>query len=107
MNKWALWGRLPSARTLAIVPPFVWLGLVLLLPFLLVLKISFADLKFGIPPYTALAQIKDQALTISLILRGYALLFSDSFHIATYLLSSIMALITTLSFIVIGYLSTS
>ncbi|HLU14287.1 MAG TPA: ABC transporter permease subunit [Burkholderiaceae bacterium] len=103
MNKWALWGRLPSARTLAIVPPFVWLGLVLLLPFLLVLKISFADLKFGIPPYTALAQIKDQALTISLNLRGYALLFSDSLYIATYLNSVKMALITTLCCIVIGY----
>jgi len=40
--------RLPAMRKLAIVPPFAWLALFLLVPFLLVLKISFADLRFGI-----------------------------------------------------------
>src|SRR5690554_1085091 len=95
--------RLPSARALAIIPPFLWLALVLLLPFLLVLKISFADLKFGIPPYTALTQLQDQTLTIALNLRGYALLFSDSLYIATYLNSVKMALVTTVWCILIGY----
>ncbi|KAG1082580.1 hypothetical protein G6F40_015068 [Rhizopus arrhizus] len=52
---------LPSGRALAVVPPFAWLVLFLLLPFLLVLKISFAEVTFGIPPYTALAEFKDEA----------------------------------------------
>ena len=103
MNKWYLSRRLPSGRMLAIVPPFLWLALVLLLPFLLVLKISFADLKFGIPPYTALTQLQDQTLTIALNLRGYALLFSDSLYLATYLNSVKMALVTTVCCILIGY----
>ena len=103
MMKWSLMRGLPSSRILAIVPPFLWLSLVLLLPFLLVLKISFADLKFGVPPYTALAQIHDQTLTIALNLRGYALLFSDSLYIATYLNSVKMALLTTVVCILIGY----
>jgi putrescine transport system permease protein len=94
---------LPSRRTLAIVPPFVWLGLFLLLPFLLVLKISFAELKFGIPPYTPLAALKDEVLTLSLSLRGYALLFSDSLYIATYLNSVKMAAVTTVCCALIGY----
>src|SRR5699024_10380546 len=95
MKKWIPSRRVPNARVLAIAPPFVWLALVLLLPFLLVLKISFADLKFGVPPYTALAQLQDQALTLVLNLRGYASLFSDSLYIATYLNSVKMALVTT------------
>lgn len=103
MIKWSLARWLPSSRVLAIVPPFLWLSLVLLLPFLLVLKISFADLKFGVPPYTALAQIQDQTMTIALNLRGYALLFSDSLYIATYLNSVKMALVTTVVCILIGY----
>lgn len=103
MNKWFQSSRLPSGRALAIVPPFLWLSLVLLLPFLLVLKISFADLKFGVPPYTTLAQLQDQTLTIALNLRGYALLFSDSLYIATYLNSVKMALITTVCCMLIGY----
>lgn len=103
MRKWIPSRRVPNVRALVIVPPFVWLALVLLLPFLLVLKISFADLKFGVPPYTALTQLQDQTLTLALNLRGYALLFSDSLYIATYLNSVKMALVTTLCCILIGY----
>jgi putrescine transport system permease protein len=94
---------LPASRTLAIVPPFAWLALFLLLPFLLVLKISFADLQFGIPPYTPLLAFKDEALSFSLHLRGYALLFTDSLYLATYLSSVKIAAISTLCCILIGY----
>lgn len=91
------------ADVISIAPPFVWLVLFLLVPFLLVLKISFADLKFGVPPYTALAQWKDQALSLTLHLRGYALLLTDSLYVATYINSLRMAAITTLVCILIGY----
>lgn len=97
------WHNLPTRRLLAIGPPFLWLGLFLLVPFLLVLKISFADLQFGVPPYTALTQLKDETLTLALSLRGYALLFSDSLYIATYLNSVKMAALTTLCCALIGY----
>ena len=92
-----------ALRRLAIVPPFIWLALFLLVPFLLVLKISFADLEFGVPPYTPLAQLKDETLTLMLSLRGYTLLFTDSLYIATYLSSVKMALITTVCCVLIGY----
>lgn len=92
-----------ALRRLAIVPPFIWLALFLLVPFLLVLKISFADLEFGVPPYTPLAQLKDETLTLMLSLRGYILLFTDSLYIATYLSSVKMALITTVCCVLIGY----
>lgn len=97
------WRAWPTRRWFTIMPPFLWLALFLLLPFLLVLKISFADLRFGIPPYTPLAELKEQTLTLALSLRGYALLFSDSLYIATYLNSVKMAGITTLCCILIGY----
>jgi putrescine transport system permease protein len=97
------WRARPGRRWLAIAPPFAWLTLFLLLPFLLVFKISFADLKFGIPPYTPLVEIKDQVLNIALSLRGYALLFTDSLYIATYLNSVKMAAITTVCCALIGY----
>ena len=80
----------------AIAPPYVWLVIFLLLPFFLVLKISLADLKFGIPPYTSLVSFKDQVLDLTVHLRGYILLFSDSLYIDTYLNSLKIAAITTL-----------
>jgi putrescine transport system permease protein len=94
---------LPSGRTLAILPPFAWLALFLLVPFLLVLKISLADLQFGVPPYTPLLELKDQALNFSVHLRGYALLFTDSLYLATYLSSVKIAAISTLCCVLIGY----
>ncbi len=99
----ALRDWMPSNRTLAVAPPFLWLALFLLVPFLLVLKISFAELQFGIPPYTALAEFKDEAIQLSLHLRGYILLFTDSLYLATYLNSLKMAAITTVCCVLIGY----
>jgi len=99
----ALRNWMPSNRTLAVAPPFLWLALFLLVPFLLVLKISFAELQFGIPPYTALAEFKDEAIQFSLHLRGYILLFTDSLYLATYLSSLKMAAVTTVCCVLIGY----
>lgn len=93
----------PSGRTWVIAIPFIWLVLFLFVPFLLVFKISFADLQFGIPPYTPLAEIQDETLSLSLHLRGYALLISDNLYLATYLSSVKMAAVTTLWCVVIGY----
>ncbi|MCB5364847.1 ABC transporter permease subunit [Pusillimonas sp. CC-YST705] len=88
---------------LAIVPPFAWLAIFLLVPFLLVLKISFSDVQFGIPPYTALFGLEDQALSLTLHLRTYAQLFTDSLYLVTYLSSLKMAAVTTLCCMLIGY----
>jgi putrescine transport system permease protein len=95
--------RLKQSGFWAVAPPFAWLIFCLLVPFLLVIKISFADLNFGIPPYTALVDLSEDVLTFSVHLRGYALLFSDSLYLMTYLSSIKMAAITTLCCIVIGY----
>jgi len=94
---------LKKADLVAIVPPFVWLVLFLLIPFLLVFKISFADLKFGVPPYTSLTQWEDETLSLTLHLRGYLLLLSDSLYLSTYVNSLKMAAITTVVCILIGY----
>lgn len=97
--------RLARLRSdaITIAPPFVWLVLFLLVPFILVFKISFADLKFGVPPYTSLTEWKDEALSLTLHLRGYLLLLSDSLYVSTYINSLRMAGITTLVCILIGY----
>lgn len=100
----SVWRRVrPSASQLAISIPYVWLIAFLLIPFLLVLKISFADLQFGIPPYTPLAALQDETLSLALHLRGYILLFTDSLYLATYLNSVKMALVTTVCCALIGY----
>ena len=93
----------PSGRTLVISGPFVWLLLFFLVPFILVLKISFADQQLGIPPYTELAAFKDGVVNITLQLGHYAFLVTDSLYFATYVNSVKVAAITTLLCLLIGY----
>ena len=97
------WRLPPLSGMGAVLPPYAWLVLFLLVPFVLVFKISLADLKFGIPPYTSLTEVKDEAIHFTLHLRGYFLLFSDSLYITTYISSLKMAAVTTLWCILIGY----
>lgn len=72
----------PSGRSTVIGVPFVWLAVFFALPFVLVLKISFADQMMSIPPYTALMSVKDGMVHFALQLGHYAFLLQDSLYIA-------------------------
>lgn len=99
----ALFSWLPTRERLSIVPPYAWLILTLLVPFLIVLKISFAESIFGQPPYSQLLEYKDSVLHFALYLESYITLFSDTLFVEAYLRSIKMAAITTLFCILIGY----
>ncbi|KVE37705.1 ABC transporter permease subunit [Burkholderia sp. TSV86] len=92
-----------TGRTAVIAGPFFWLVLFFLVPFVLVVKISFAELQLGIPPYTELTSVQDGVLHIALNLKHYAFLFSDSLYFATYVNSVVVAAVTTLLCLLLGY----
>jgi putrescine transport system permease protein len=92
-----------TGRTAVVAGPFVWLLLFFLVPFLLVVKISFADLQLGIPPYTELTTFKEGVVHIALDLSHYAFLLSDSLYFATYVNSVVVAAISTLLCLLLGY----
>ena len=98
-----LFSWLPTRERLSIVPPYAWLILTLLVPFLIVLKISFAESIFGQPPYSQLLEYKNGVLRIALYLESYITLFTDSLFVDAYLRSIRMAAVTTLFCILIGY----
>ncbi|MEM5439856.1 ABC transporter permease subunit [Paraburkholderia diazotrophica] len=92
-----------TGRTAVVAGPFVWLLLFFLVPFLLVVKISFADLQLGIPPYTELTTFKDGVVHVALDLSHYAFLLTDSLYFATYVNSVVVAAISTLLCLLLGY----
>ncbi|BCF88269.1 MULTISPECIES: ABC transporter permease subunit [Paraburkholderia] len=92
-----------TGRTAVVAGPFIWLLLFFLVPFLLVVKISFADLQLGIPPYTELTSFKDGVVHIALDLSHYAFLLQDSLYFATYVNSVVVAGISTLLCLLLGY----
>lgn len=93
----------PSGRTLVIAAPFLWLVLFFAVPFVLVLKISFANAQLSVPPYTDLVLIKDGVVNFAFQLGHYLFLLQDSLYAATYLSSLKMAAISTVFCLLIGY----
>ncbi|WP_462384475.1 ABC transporter permease subunit [Pseudomonas sp. Marseille-QA0892] len=95
--------RLFDGRRLVIGIPFAWLFLFFLLPFFIVLKISFSEAAVAIPPYTDIFTWADQQLTVVLNLGNYLFLTEDDLYLYAYLGSLKIALISTLLCLFIGY----
>ncbi|SEJ63640.1 MULTISPECIES: ABC transporter permease subunit [unclassified Pseudomonas] len=93
----------PNGRQAVIGVPFLWLFLFFALPFLIVIKISFAEADVAIPPYTEIFTYAEQKLDIVLNFANYALLTGDDLYISAYLGSLKMAFFSTLLCLLIGY----
>lgn len=95
--------RLFDGRRLVIGIPFIWLFLFFLLPFFIVLKISFSEAAVAIPPYTDIFTWADEQLTVVLNLGNYLFLTEDDLYLYAYLGSLKIAFISTLLCLLIGY----
>jgi putrescine transport system permease protein len=94
---------IPNGRQMVIGVPFLWLFLFFALPFLIVIKISFAEADVAIPPYTEIFTYAEQKLDVVLNFANYALLTGDDLYISAYLGSLKMAFFSTLLCLLIGY----
>ncbi|WP_178091839.1 ABC transporter permease subunit [Pseudomonas sp. 8AS] len=94
---------MPRGRHAVIGVPFLWLFMFFLLPFFIVLKISFAEADVAIPPYTEVWTWAENQLSLVLNLGNYIFLTEDELYVAAYLGSLKMATISTLLCLLIGY----
>ncbi|HZX16364.1 MAG TPA: ABC transporter permease subunit [Pseudomonas sp.] len=94
---------MPTGRHLVIGVPFLWLFLFFMLPFFIVLKISFAEADVAIPPYTDVYTWVENKFTLVLNLGNYIFLSEDALYLAAYMGSLKMATISTLLCLVIGF----
>jgi len=98
------WRRLvPSGRTLVIAVPFGFLLLFFMLPFAVVMKISVATSRMGVPPYADLVQADGQKLALHLDFSSYVSVLTDSFYFSSYVNSLRVAFFTTLGCLLVGY----
>ena len=89
---------------LAVLVPYAWLLLFFLTPFLIILKISFAEPVVAQPPFTALLEWGAQGLAgIRATFENYLFLFKDDYYGIIYLASLKMAAIGTLLCLLLGY----
>ena len=93
-----------SGRRLVIAVPCVWLLLFFLVPFLIVLKISFAHTRLGVPPYTPLWEWTSQhTLHLSVTAANYLFLARESLYLEAFLSSIKVAFISTCCCLLVAY----
>ncbi|MBM6551450.1 ABC transporter permease subunit [Marinomonas ostreistagni] len=83
--------------------PMIWLLLFFALPFLIVIKIAFAESALAIPPYTELVTMAGDALDLHLYFGNFSFIAEDSLYLNAYLNSIKMAAISTALCLLIGY----
>lgn len=84
--------------------PYGWHILFFLIPFLIVLKISFSENVVGIPPYSDLVSwFEGDVLQLRLNLGNYLYLGEDTLYLSAYLESIRLSGLATLISLIIGY----
>ena len=103
MMRW-LQRWVPSGRTLVTSVPYLWLLLFFLIPFVIVLKISFSSSQIAMPPYVPLFHwASEKVLQVQLNLGNFLFLVEDNLYIKAYLNSIKVAAVSTLLCLLIGY----
>jgi putrescine transport system permease protein len=105
-SRWSqLLQRKGAGQRLVIAVPWLWLLLFFLVPFLIVLKISFSEAAIAMPPYAPLLAWASEAerLVVTFNLGNYLYLLTDDLYASTFLYSVKVAAISALFCLLVGY----
>lgn len=96
------------AERVVLGAPFLWLALFFLVPFAIVLKISFSQAALAQPPYEPVLSLSDGIGALldklaTLSTASYETLWADSLYLDAYLSSLRLALLATLLTLIISY----
>ena len=93
-----------TGRALVTSVPYFWLLLFFLIPFVIVLKISFSHAAIAMPPYEPLLHwASDKVVMVKLNLGNFAFLVEDNLYWKSYLNSIMVAGVSTVLCLLIGY----
>ncbi|MEC9434107.1 MAG: ABC transporter permease subunit [Pseudomonadota bacterium] len=90
-------------RALVVAAPVLWLGLFFLMPFLVVLRVSFSESVIARPPFSSLFEWADGLLTVTLNFGNYTFLAEDGLYISAYLNSIWVAFVSTIICLIVAY----
>jgi putrescine transport system permease protein len=94
--------RFPGRQLVAGIPS-LWLAVFFLIPFLIVLKISFSEPRLAIPPYAPLIAWLHGLPVPRIHLSSYTELFTYPLYLRSYLYSIMVASVSTLICLAVGY----
>lgn len=95
-------------RRLVLLVPYLWLLAFFLVPFVIVLKISFSQTVLAQPPYAPVLDLSAgwrglQEFFAGLTTEGYELIASDPLYLRSYLKSLQVSVFSTVILLLIGY----
>jgi putrescine transport system permease protein len=95
-------------RQAAVIVPYSWLAAFFLVPFLIVLKISFSHTELALPPYAPVLDLTAgfeglKAFLADLSVKNYELLTSDFIYLSSFFKSLQVAVISTAILLLIGF----
>lgn len=95
-------------RAFLIAVPYLWLLILFLVPFGIVLKISFSDIALSIPPYTPILDLSGgwdaiKSFLQELDLENFIFLSEDSLYWKAYLSSLRIAVLATCMTLLVGF----
>jgi putrescine transport system permease protein len=101
-------GKASRARWLVVAVPYMWLALLFLVPFLIVIKISFSVTAVAQPPYTPVIDLSHGVAGLidafrQFTLDNYEWLTEDALYARAYLSSLVIALVSTGLVLLVGY----
>ena len=101
-------GKPSRARWLVVAVPYVWLTVLFLVPFLIVIKISFSVTAVAQPPYTPVIDLSHGIAGLvdafrQFTLDNYVWLTEDALYARAYLSSLVIALVSTGLVLLVGY----
>jgi putrescine transport system permease protein len=91
--------RASLGKGLVVSVPALWLLVLFAIPFIIVLKISFSEVRLAMPPYAPLIENG----RIHPHLSNYAFLFTDPLYVRSLVYSLQVAAVSTLCCLLIGY----
>jgi len=92
-----------AGRRLVAGVPTLWLLVLFLVPFLIVFRISFSEVRLAIPPYTPLISFHHGTAALEVHASAYSFLFTDPLYVSSYLYSLKVAAVSTLCCLALGY----
>ena len=94
-----------TGQRLVIAVPYLWLLIFFLVPFLIVLKISFAEFSpLGRPPYEPVFRwLEEGALQIKLLIGSYQYLLNEPLYVSSWMYSIKVAFFSTVFCLMLGY----
>ena len=99
LKAWGVTGRMA-----VVTVPYLWLLVFFLVPFFIVLKISFSSVEIAMPPFAPLIQwADDKVMLIRLNLGNYQFLWEDALYSSALLNSLKMAGVSTVLALLVGY----